>query len=66
MEVRLNTTENEKLVQTALGPDSEYKNFNMQEQSIDNLIAKENARKNGVQCTFELGSSDKINKKYNF
>ena len=45
MEVRLDTTENEKLVQTALGLDSEYKNFNMQEQSIDNLIAKENARK---------------------
>ena len=29
-------------------------------------VAKENARKNGVQCTFELGSSDKINKKYDF
>ncbi len=29
-------------------------------------VAKENARKNNVECTFELGSSDKITKQYDF
>ncbi len=29
-------------------------------------VAKENARKNDVECTFELGSSDKIDKQYDF
>ena len=62
MEVRLNTTENEKLVQTALGLDSEYKNFNMQEQSIDNLIAKENARKFNGEVDKYNEQLDKNNK----
>ena len=48
MEVRLNTTENEKLVQTALGLDSEYKNFNMQEQSRDSVIARDSASTENV------------------
>ncbi len=29
-------------------------------------VAKENAHKNSVKCDFELGSADKINKKYDF
>lgn len=29
-------------------------------------VAKENARKNNVECVFELGSSDKITKHYDF
>ena len=62
MEVRLNTTENEKLVQTALGLDSEYKNFNMQEQSIDNLIAKENAKKFNGEVDKYNEQLDKNNK----
>ena len=62
MEVRLNTTENEKLVQTALGLDSEYKNFNMQEQSIDNLIAKEKARKFNNEVEKYNAQLDKNNK----
>ena len=62
MEVRLDTTENEKLVQTALGLDSEYKNFNMQEQSIDNLIAKEKARKFNNEVEKYNAQLDKNNK----
>ena len=29
-------------------------------------VAKENAKKNNVECTFELGSANKITKQYNF
>lgn len=29
-------------------------------------VAKDNAAKNGVECTFELGSADKINEKFDF
>ena len=29
-------------------------------------VAKENAKKNNVECTFELGSADKITKQYDF
>lgn len=29
-------------------------------------VAKENAYKNGVECTFELGTADKINDKFDF
>jgi ribosomal protein L11 methyltransferase len=29
-------------------------------------VARENAQKNGVECTFELGTADKINDKFDF
>jgi ribosomal protein L11 methyltransferase len=29
-------------------------------------VAKENAQKNGVQCSFELGTADKVTEKFDF
>lgn len=43
-DVRLFSTEKEKLAQTLLG-DSDFKSFNMKEKSIDSLIQKEKANK---------------------
>lgn len=44
-DVRLYSTENEKIAQTALGTDSNFTTVNMQENSIDALAQKEKARK---------------------
>lgn len=42
---RIHSTENENVVKEALGLSSDFKTFNMKENSIDSLIEKENARK---------------------
>ena len=42
---RIHSTENENVVKEALGLSSDFKTFNMKENSIDSLIEKEKARK---------------------
>lgn len=43
--VRINSTENEKIVREMLGTDSDYTSVNMSEKSIDNVLQKEKAIK---------------------
>ena len=44
-DVRLYSTENEKIVREMLGTDSNFTSVNMKENSIDSLVKKEKARK---------------------
>ena len=44
-DVRLYSTENEKIVKELLGTDSNFTSVNMKENSLDSLIKKEKARK---------------------
>lgn len=50
-DVRIKETENEQLVRAALGDTADYKNFNMAEQSVENLIAKEKKAKFNEEVT---------------
>lgn len=50
-DVRLKETENEKLVRNVLGESSDYKNFNMAENSVDSLIEKERKAKFNEEVT---------------
>ena len=44
-DVRLYSTENEKIAKELLGTDSNFTSVNMKENSLDSLIKKEKARK---------------------
>ena len=44
-DVRLYSTENEKIARELLGADSNFTSVNMSENSIDSLVKKEKARK---------------------